>query len=392
MTGGAAERPAGRLTHSAAERFLTALQRQKRRRMHVETARAPVDQAAAEAFAARVMDLLNGASIVLMLSIGNQTGLLDTMAGLPPSTSEEIARAAGLQERYVREWLGVLVTGGVVGYDPASRTYRLPPEHAASLTRAAGPNNLATVAQYVPMLAEVEQEIVRCFREGGGVPYPAYTRFHRLMQEDSAQVFDAALVDAVVPLVPGLRERLEQGIDVADIGCGAGHAVNLLARAFPRSRVYGYDISEEGVELGRAEARAWGLSNATFEIRDAATLGVEDRFDLVTTFDAIHDQAHPADVLRWIHRALRPGGVYLCADIAASSNLEDNREHPLGPFLYAISTMHCMTVSLAYGGDGLGAAWGEQTALAMLREAGFREIDVTRVEGDFVNNYYVAKR
>lgn len=392
MTGEAAERPAGGLTHSAAERFLTALHRRQRRRRHMDTAKAPADQAAAEAFAARVVDLMNGASIVLMLSIGNQTGLFDTMAGLPPSTSEEIARAAGLQERYVREWLGVLVTGRVVSYDPASRTYRLPPEHAASLTRAAGPNNLASMAQYVPMLAEVETQVLRCFREGGGVPYPEYTRFHRLMRDDSAQVFDATLVDVVVPLVPGLTERLEQGIDAADIGCGAGHAVNLLARAFPRSRFYGYDISEEGIELGRAEARAWGLGNATFEIRDAAKLGLRNRFDLVTTFDAIHDQAHPAEVLAWIHRALRPGGVYLCADVAASSNLEDNLEHPLGPFIYAISTMHCMTVSLAYGGDGLGTAWGQQKALAMLREAGFREIEVKRVEGDIVNNYYVARK
>jgi ubiquinone/menaquinone biosynthesis C-methylase UbiE len=144
--------------------------------------------------------------------------------------------------------------------------------------------------------------------------------------------------------------------------------------------------------MGRAEAQEWGLSNATFEVRDAAALGIREQFDLVTTFDAVHDQAHPAEALRGVYEALRPGGTYYCIDVAASSNLEENLEHPLGPFIYTVSTMHCMTVSLAYGGDGLGTAWGEQLARKMMSDAGFKDIETRTVEGDVFNNYYIARK
>ncbi len=350
------------------------------------------DQAKSDALAARMMDVLNGAAVALMTSIGHQVGLFDAMAGRLPATSAEIAAAAGLHERYVREWLGAMVTGRVVDYDPSDGTYRLPPEHAAWLTRAAGPNNLARTAQYIPLLAQVEDPIVACFRNGGGVPYSAYPRFQRLMAESSGAVHDATLVETILPLVPGQPERLRSGIDVADIGCGSGHAVNLMARAFPQSRFVGYDFSEEGVRAGQREADAWGLTNARFEARDVTRLKMPNRFDLITAFDAIHDQAHPATVLANIARALRPDGVFLMVDIKASSNVDDNVDLPTSTFLYAVSTMHCMTVSLGLDGDGLGTAWGEQLARRMLHEAGFGQVDVKGVEQDPFNNYYVCRR
>jgi SAM-dependent methyltransferase len=292
----------------------------------------------------------------------------------------------------VREWLGATVTGGIVDYDPAAGTYWLPPEHAASLTRAAGPGNLASFTQFVGMLGQVEGDVVTSFREGGGVPYARFTEFTRLMAEDSAQVFDASLVDTVLPLVPGLPARLTEGIDVADVGCGSGHAINLMAAAFPASRFVGFDFSAEGIAAATAEAQSLGLGNARFEERDAAALGGAPAFDLVTTFDSVHDQARPDVVLRAIHDILRPGGTYLCVDIRASTDVADNVDHPLGPFLYTFSCMHCMTVSLALDGAGLGAMWGEQQAVAMLTDAGFTDIRVETIEGDIGNNYYVATR
>ena len=132
------------------------------------------------------------------------------------------------------------------------------------------------------------------------------------------------------------------------------------------------------------------LSNARFEVQDAAKLGGSAQCDLVTVFDAIHDQAQPRVVLKNIYHLLRAGGVFLCVDIAASSNLEENLNHPVAPFLYTVSTMHCMTVSLYYDGEGLGTVWGEQKARELLAEAGFENIDVKRVEGDILNNYYIA--
>ncbi|MGH7419217.1 MAG: class I SAM-dependent methyltransferase, partial [Candidatus Rokuibacteriota bacterium] len=218
-----------------------------------------LDQGKSEAFVAQMVGVLNQAAIALMTSIGHRVGLFDTLASLPAATAEEIAADAGLDERYVREWLGTMVTGRVVDHDPADQSYSLPPEHAAWLTRAAGTNNLALQAQYVPLLAQVEERIVHCFRRGGGVPYSAFPRFQRLMAEESSAVHDASLLDKILPLVPGLVERLRGGIDAADIGCGSGHAVNLLARAFPASRFSGYDLSEEGIAAGRAEAERLGL-------------------------------------------------------------------------------------------------------------------------------------
>jgi len=351
-----------------------------------------IDQAKAEAFAGQMVGILNGSILALMTSIGHRTGLFDKIAQLPPSTSPQIADATGLNERYVREWLGAMVTGGIIEYDPASKAYRLPPEHAASITRAAGPNNLAAFMQFGALMGNVEDQIVDCFQKGGGVPYAAYPKFQQLMAEESAQVFDATLVDVTLPLVPGLVERLKAGIDVADVGCGQGHAINLMAKAFPNSRFAGYDFSEEGVAAGRAEASQWGLTNARVEVQDAATLNETAKYDLITVFDAIHDQAQPRKVLANISRALKPDGTFLCVDIQASSNLEENMEHPLAPMLYGVSTMHCMTVSLALNGEGLGTVWGEQKARELLTEAGFNQIDVEHVEGDIFNAYYICRK
>jgi 2-polyprenyl-3-methyl-5-hydroxy-6-metoxy-1,4-benzoquinol methylase len=292
----------------------------------------------------------------------------------------------------VREWLAAMVVGGVVEHDPEDRTYHLPPEHAAFLTRAATPDNIAVTAQFIPVLASVEDRIVESFQKGGGVPYSAYTRFHEVMAEDSGQTVVAALTDYILPLVPGLTGRLEAGIDVLDVGCGSGRALNLMARKFPNSRFTGYDFSEEAIARARTAAQKHDTTNVRFEVKDVATLDEEARYDLITTFDAVHDQADPAAVLRGIAAALRDDGVYLMQDIAGSSHLHNNLDHPLGPFMYTVSTMHCMTVSIAQGGEGLGAMWGEEKAKEMLKEAGLGEVEVERLPHDIANSYFVARK
>ena len=298
------------------------------------------DQAKADAFSQKMLGILNDASVAQMIVIGHQVGLFDTLAGLTPSTSEQIAAASSLNERYVREWLGAMVTSRIVDYDPTEKTYRLPPEHAAAITRAAGPKNLAVMLQMVPMMAKVQQGIVDSFRNGGGVPYSAYSDFHQLMAEVSGAVHDVSLVDTTLPLVSQLVEHLRTGIDVLDVGCGSGHAVNLMARAFPQSRFTGYDFSEEGIAAGRAEAQEWGLTNAQLTVKDVTELDDVSRYDFITAFDSIHDQAHPRAVLKGIAQALRPDGTFLMVDINSSSNLEENYDHLLGPMLYSISCMH----------------------------------------------------
>jgi len=284
-----------------------------------------------------------------------------------------------------------MLTGGLVEYDRESKKFTLPEVHARFLTRAAGADNMASLPRYVALLGNVEDEIVDCFSRGGGVPFSRFAKLVESDQENITQAADATLIDVTLPLVQGLVERLERGIDVADIGCGAGHAINVMAGAFPASRFTGYDISQYSLAFGRAEAEATDLRNARFEERDAVTLNGKPSFDFITTFDAVHDQADPAAVLRGIAASLNPGGTYMCVDIAASSDVADNATHPAGPFLYTFSTMHCTPVSLVLDGAGLGAVWGEQLAVRMLAEAGFNSVDVRRVEGDFVNNYYICK-
>jgi 2-polyprenyl-3-methyl-5-hydroxy-6-metoxy-1,4-benzoquinol methylase len=352
-----------------------------------------------EAFAGRMLDVLNSGAIALMTSIGHRTGLFDAMSTLPPSTSGEVAEAAELNERYVREWLGAMVVGRIVECDPTGANgsegeprYSLPPEHAACLTRAAAPDNIAVFAQYIPLLGAVEDKIIECFKSGGGVPYDEYDRFHEVMAEDSGQTVVPALLDHILPLKPGLTGRLEEGIDVLDIGCGAGRALNLMAETYPNSRFTGYDLSDEAISTARAEAERRSLKNVTFETRDLTTFDERHRYDLVTAFDAIHDQKTPDNVLAGVARALRPDGTFLMQDIAGSSHHHNNMDHPVGPLLYTVSCMHCMSVSLAQDGMGLGAMWGEEKAREMLRAAGFASVEVKKLDHDFQNNFYIVSK
>jgi 2-polyprenyl-3-methyl-5-hydroxy-6-metoxy-1,4-benzoquinol methylase len=353
------------------------------------------DQTKAEAFAGRLLMALNHGALCLMVSVGHRTGLFDVMRTLPPATSVEIAKQAGLNERYVREWLGAMVTAGVVEVDPATTRFVLPAEHAAFLTRAAAADNIGVFAQYIGLLGAVEDDVVECFNHGGGVPYARFPRFHAVMAEDSGQSVLSSLESHILPLVPGLADRLTGGIRLLDVGCGRGRILNRLAELYPQSRLTGIDFSEEAIAYAREEARRQGLRNVEFVVEDLSdfeTTAEPGVFDCITTFDAVHDQARPLSVLKGIHRALKPGGVYLMQDIKGSSHPHQNIDHPIGTFLYTVSCMHCMTVSLAQGGEGLGAMWGEEKTREYLQRAGFRVIETHQPAHDIQNNWYVVRK
>ena len=354
----------------------------------------PLDSKRAEAFAERLLGLFGGGAVSLMISIGHRAGLFDAMAGAGRLTSAELADRAGLDERYVREWLGALAAGRIVETGPDGR-FELPREHAAYLTRAAAQDNLAVFAQYIGVLGAVEDDVLRCFREGGGVPYSRFTRFHEVMAEDSGLSVLPALETHVLGLIPEHRDRLERGARVLDAGCGRGKALLQLAKRFPNSRFVGVDLSDDAIAFARGAAEAAGVTNVDYLAadlssfdRDAATA----RYDVVFTFDAVHDQAEPAHLLKGIWRALKDDGVYVMQDIHAHSHAHDNLDNPLAPLLYTVSCMHCMTVSLAQGGQGLGAMWGRELAERMLREAGFTSIAVHRFDHDIQNDWYVIQK
>jgi ubiquinone/menaquinone biosynthesis C-methylase UbiE len=353
------------------------------------------DSAKAGAFAEQLLSTLNQGALCLMISVGHRTGLLDTMRQIGPATSAELAAKAGLNERYVREWLGAMVTGRIVEVDPAAGRFALPAEHAAFLSRPAGADNLAVFAQYIPLLGSVEDEIVECFKKGGGVPYAKFPRFHEVMAEDSGQSVMSSLESHIVPLVPELAGLLDKGIQMLDVGCGRGRIINRLAELYPRSRFTGIDLSGEAILSAWEEAAEKKLRNVEFIVSDLSrfdeTAEVQ-AFDFITTFDAIHDQARPLNVLRGIHRALRPSGLYLMQDIKGSSHIHKNVDHPLGPLLYTVSCMHCMTVSLAQNGEGLGAMWGEEKTREYLQKAGFTSVEKHELAHDIQNNWYVVRK
>lgn len=363
--------------------------------MSTEVVHADFDPVKAEAFAGRLLGALNNGALCLMVSVGHRTGLFDVMSTSSPATSEQLAARAGLNERYVREWLAAMATGRIVDLDPTTERYSLPPEHAAYLTRAAAADNMAVFAQYIAVFGNVEDDIVECFKRGGGVPYSRFTRFHEVVAEDSGQSVLSSLESHILPLVPGLTDRLSAGIRMLDAGCGSGRILNRLAALYPRSRFVGMDLSPEAIARARADAAQAGRNNVEFvavDLSDFDRTAEPESFDFITTFDAIHDQGKPLNVLKGIRRALKEDGVYLMQDINGSSHVHKDLDHPVGTFLYTASCMHCMTVSLAQGGEGLGTMWGEEKTREYLEKAGFASITTHRLAHDVMNNWYVVTK
>lgn len=243
--------------------------------------------------------------------------------------------------------------------------------------------------QYIPLLGSVENEILTCFRDGG-LGYESFPRLHDVMEENGAQ---AVLGAHILPLVPGLVDRLERGIRVIDVG-GRGRALKRPRRLVPQQHVRRLRPLRRGDRLRRDTAAARSLDNVAFHVTDAARLAeVEPRggADLVVTFDAVHDQADPEATVRGIRHALAGDGVSLARDLDATSSHHGDLDHLAGPVLCTISCLHCMTVSLACGGAGYGAMWGRERAQALFARAGFDEVEVHTLDHDPQNAYLVEE-
>jgi Rv2258c-like winged HTH domain/Methyltransferase domain len=326
-------------------------------------------------FGSYLASAYTGAALTMLTSIGHNLGLFEA-AAQGPATSAELAARTGLHERYVREWLGAMTTGRILTYDPETRTYALPAEHARFLTGESAANAAPTAAMLRAFFGPLSA-LEDCFRHGGGISHASFSRHFEaagaVPGETWRRIYHDQLVDGFFAAVPGLNERLTAGTTLLDVGCGTGHAVNTAARAFPASTFHGLD--QDTAAIARATA-ARTTPNAHFFVADAAALPPEPRYDVITAFDTIHDQRRPDTVLRRIHRALAPDGLFLMIDAAFSSHLENNVGNPLAPLTYAISLLYCTTVSLAEDGAALGALWGTETALGMLSSAGFTHVEV----------------
>jgi 2-polyprenyl-3-methyl-5-hydroxy-6-metoxy-1,4-benzoquinol methylase len=357
----------------------------------------------AEAFQQEMVTLLNQSALNLAVAIGYRTGLFEAMAEIGrPAAIATISEKSGADRRYVREWLAIMTAGGIVelvGKSGEAELYHLPPEHAACLVREAGNRNLAVYSQEIPILTLSAMEaVVEAFQHGDGLPYTAYPGFQAFMSELSNAKHREILVDKFLPTVAegDLVGELRRGIQVCDIGCGEGVALVLMAEAFPKSRFTGIDASPEAIAKASRLLETRSLPNAEFVIRDAATLmddgTLEGAFDYVVAFDAIHDQAAPKKVLAGIHRMLSENGLFSMVDIAAESDLASNLDHPMAPFLYTVSLLHCLPVGRYRGGEGLGMMWGRKKAVAYLEQAGFSQVEVIEMPHDAFNYHYLCRK
>ncbi|MFZ0727257.1 MAG: class I SAM-dependent methyltransferase [Desulfobacterales bacterium] len=355
-------------------------------------------------FSKKMTDILNFGALNLALAIGYRTGLIDVMDTLEsPAPLAMIAGKAGLDARYVQEWLAVMVCGQIVDLTVNGATgdnlYYLPREHGDLLTRRAGNSNLGVYTQEIPLLTTCAMDaVVARFKDGEGVDYENYPKFQAFMSQLANVKHRKVLIDQFLPTVAEGRivRELSVGIRVADVGCGEGIALMLMAEAFPRSEFVGIDIGAEVIQSANAAVRRQGLKNLSFRQLDAAALPLKadlaQSFDYITAFDAIHDQRRPFAALEGICSILKPGGLFSMIDIAASSRLQENRNHAMGAFLYTVSLLHCLPVGLVNDGTGLGMMWGRHKAVALLEEAGFEQVQVLDIPDDPFNLHFFCRR
>jgi 2-polyprenyl-3-methyl-5-hydroxy-6-metoxy-1,4-benzoquinol methylase len=355
------------------------------------TTQPAIDQEKAEAFVHKAFGDVSGAAVTIMCSLGDQLGLFKDLHTNGPATSSELAQRTGVQERYAREWLSSMAAAGYLTYDPSSRRFTLPAEHAAVLAQEGGPVFFGGMYQQLPAMLNIYEQLLDAFRQGGGVPQAAYgERFWDGFERFSGGWFENLLLPVWLPAMPAVQAKLESGALVADVGCGRGRALIKLAQAFPNSRFTGYDAYAPTIDRATANAKAAGVADrVTFHKRDVAQ-GLSEQFDIITTFDVVHDAVDPRGLLKAIRQALKPDGIYVCLEINCADRLEENIG-PLGGMFYAVSSMYCMTTSLAGNGEGLGTMGLPESKLDELcREAGFSSVRRVPVDNPFNALYEVT--
>lgn len=349
-------------------------------------------------FGEKLVQILNHGALNLALGMGYAHRIFDIMDDQGAAlTVEDLADLSGLSRRYLREWMGIMVTGGIVVQDPFGG-FSLPPSHGDLLCRRSGSNNLGVYTQEIPLLTSCAMAgVLKGFTTGEGVPFSAYPTFQSFMTELADAKHQNVLITDFLPSVDQGRilEKLKQGIRVCDIGCGQGKAVTIMAQAFKNSEFTGIDNHGPAIAAARESARTLGLKNTAFLEADAAGISEQPElagtFDYITAFDAIHDQSAPLQALKGVLHMLKPEGLFSMIDIKAASDLMGNMDHPMAPFLYTVSLMHCMPVGLNNKGAGLGMMWGKEKAVDLLTQAGFTGICVEDIPNDAFNLHFMCR-
>lgn len=348
------------------------------------------DKERAKTFTLKALDDMAGTVAMHLCVIGDRLGLLKDLVANGPADAVTFARRNQIDERYALEWLEGLASAEYLEFDPDSNEFALPPEHARPLAEDAHPlfqGNLRNLLAY--SLAPLE-ELTDAFKNGGGVSQSNFPpEFYTTMQRSSGLRYENFLLDSWLPDMPDVVAMLERGVDVADVGCGYGTAVALMAKAFPRSTFWGYDAFAPQIEGARANTSERGIgSNATFELLDGSGELPRD-FDLIFTFDVIHDMAQPREGLANIRRHLKPGGIFVLQEITAADERHENRG-PEATIKYGMSLTYCMTTSLANHGEGLGTlGMPEKVASELCVEAGFSTLRKLPCSNNFISLFEV---
>ncbi|MEE9514222.1 MAG: class I SAM-dependent methyltransferase [Anaerolineales bacterium] len=347
-----------------------------------------VDLAEVEQFQEKVVRDTSGLTITVMSAIGDKLGLFKRLSSHGPTESEAFARKAGIDHRYAEEWLSIMTAGGYIHYDPQAREYSLPSAHARVLAEEGGPFFLGGTHQMLYGMLDVLDLVERAFLTGEGVPMSAYgADTWEGMERDMNGVYNAKLLHEWMPAMPQVASMLEEGVDVADVGCGSGRILIMLAQSYPNSNYMGFDLFEPVLDRARANALEEGVQDSIdFKVLDAEQ-GLPNKFDIVMTFEVVHDAAQPVRLLTAIRKSLKEGGRYICMDIECEEGLEDNRG-PLATARYGASILYCMSTSLANEGVALGTMGLHDAKMKELcMEAGFKSVRKVPLEGSIHSIY-----
>ncbi len=340
-----------------------------------------------------VFGSLGGAMTSAMIFLGDRLGLYRAMAGAGALTSTELAEKTQLSERWIREWLHQQGAAGVLEFRGDGR-FALSPEGVAVLSDESHPAFGGGFFSQLPQMLAVAEKLPESFRTGLGLPYDAFgPEGARGIERGCGPWFRALLVPMVLPRIDGVVPALEKGVDVADVGCGAGVALIEMAKAFPNSEFHGYDISRHALDRAEKNRTEAGVDNVSFHDASRDPLPAEERFAFVTTIDCLHDMSNPAAAVAAIRRSIRSDGIWLIADIKAHATYEENVErNPMAAMMYGTSVLACMSSALSEpDGAGLGTlGFPETLAQRMVNDAGFTKFETLDL-GHPVNAFYVVR-
>jgi 2-polyprenyl-3-methyl-5-hydroxy-6-metoxy-1,4-benzoquinol methylase len=340
----------------------------------------------------RVVGDMGGAFTAALGYVGIQLGLYKAMAGAGALSSDALAAKTGLNERYVREWAKAMVAAEYLDYEAETKKFVMTDEQAFVLTNEDSPLFVGGGLQLAtPTICNVPK-IMDAFKNGGGVKYSELgDEIPGAIEQFFRPSYLNFLTQDWLTRIPGLVEKLERGARIADIGCGCGQSTVIMAAAYPNSKVVGIDNDRASIESARRLAERKGAENAEFLCTTAEEVAAGgEKYDLICSLDCIHDMADPLSALRAIREALETDGVYVWSEPNGSDNPLENR-NPVGKSFAAASPLHCLTVSLAHGGAGLGTVIGEKGARRIAEEAGFSSFERLPVEHPFIQVFALRK-